>query len=229
MTSASHLKAIHTLKSRSGLQEDEFRALLRKETGKASSKDLSDPVAGRFIEVLKGFAPVGKPAAAPRAGRATGKYAPVLQALWLSAWNLGLVRSNTDAALMGFVKRQTGLSHTRFLIEAAEAALVIEALKKWIARDGGVAWPADRDDTDPVARKMAVTRAIAARLAAAGGFTPFIPGGDPWPHDFMAYGRKRGLPQSFTTYGADDWDRLANALGARLRAVLANKAKEINP
>lgn len=224
MTSPAHLKAIHMLKSRAGLEEDEFRSLLHKETGKASSKDLSDQAAGRFITVLKGFA--GQAAPAPRGGAAvaTGKFAAVLQALWLSAWNLGLVRSNKDAALLKFVTRQTGVSHTRFLTNAADAARAIEALKAWIARDGGVIWPSDRDDTDPVARKQAVTRAIAARLVAAGGFAPFIPGGDPWPREFERYGYKRGLPAAFRFYGAAEWDRLAAYLGARLRGKLAEAA-----
>lgn len=221
MTTPAQLKTIHTLKSRAGLAEDEFRALLAKETGQASSKDLPEPVAGRFITVLRGFAP-DRPGAAPSARRATGKFAPVLQALWLSGWNLGVVRNRDDAALIGFVERQTGLSHTRFLQDHADANRAIEALKAWLARDGGVAWPLDRDaETAPLARKRAVVRAIAAKLVAAGAFTPFLPGGDPWPSDFEVYGYSRGLPASFGCYAAADWDRLASHLGARLRAALA--------
>jgi len=70
----------------------------------------------------------------------TGPFAAKLQALWISAWNLGLVRNRSDKALLAFVKRQSGIDDTRFLQDADDARVVIEALKSWIAREGGVDW-----------------------------------------------------------------------------------------
>lgn len=224
--SAAHVKAIKTLQRQAGLDDDDYRALLRKETGRTSSLDLDDAAAVRLIEVLRGF-----PGASPkpaRADRATGRYAPVLQALWLSAWHLGLVRSPDDRALLAFVARQTGVSHTRFLQEAGVAKKAIEALKAWIAREGGVVWPADRDDDGGMARKQAVARAIAARLLAEGGFMPSAPGRDAWPTDFADYGYRCGLPADFRDYGPDHWDWLIGMLGARLRATLADAEKGRN-
>ncbi len=64
----------------------------------------------------------------------TGKYAKKLQALWIAAWNLGIARDRDDKALLAFVKRQTGIDHTRFLVYADDAKRAIEALKGWINR-----------------------------------------------------------------------------------------------
>lgn len=217
MASSAHVKAIKSLQRRAGIDDGDYRALLAKETGQQSSRDLTDAAAVGFIQVLRGFAGDGGTPA--RADRATGKYAPVLQALWLSAWHLGLVRAPNDRAMLAFVARQTGVSHTRFLQDAGDAAKAIEGLKAWIARDGGVEWPAGRDDA--LGRKEAVARAIARRLHQAGGFTPFVPGTDPWPSDYQSYGYARGLPASFRDYGAAEWDRFIGYLGPRLRATLA--------
>jgi hypothetical protein len=38
------------------------------------------------------------------------------------------------------VKRQTGLDHTRFLRDPQDARKAVEALKGWMAREGGVVW-----------------------------------------------------------------------------------------
>ena len=223
MSSAAQIRAIHTLKSRTGLDDGDYRALLSR-FGKASSKDLSEREAIRLIEDMRrlpGAAAQAPNGARPAAATASGPYAPVLRALWIAAWNLALVRSPDDRAMMRFVERQTGLSHTRFLVDGCAASRAIEALKAWLARDGGVDWPPDDAD-----RKRAVCRAIAARLQAAGGFTPFVAGADVWTSDIERYGYGRGLPAGFGDYDARHWDALANWLGARLRGTLARKARE---
>jgi hypothetical protein len=228
MTSAAQTRAIHAMRRTLGMTDGDYRGLLKARFRVVSSSDLDAGQAGALIEELKGL---GAPAAArtrPAAKTASGKYAPVLQALWIAAWNLGLARSRDDAAMLAFVERQTGLAHSRFLADPADAAKAIEGLKAWIARDGGVTWPA-RSDQDAKARSAAwlrkceVTRAIAARLQAAGGFTPFITGQNVWPGDVEAYGYSRGLKARFEFYDEADWDRLAAWLGARLRATLAKR------
>jgi hypothetical protein len=228
MTSAAQTRAIHAMRRALGMTDADYRGLIKARFRVVSSSDLDDGQAGALIDELKGL---GAPAAAPRrpaAKTASGKYAPVLQALWIAAWNLGLARSRDDAAMLAFVERQTGLSHTRFLTDPAEAARAIEGLKAWVARDGGVTWPTQRDagllDRDLAwLRKRAVTRAIAERLQALGGFVPSIPGQSVWPVAVETYGRQRGLKAAFDFYGEGDWDRLAAWLGARLRAALAKR------
>ena len=138
----SALAKLHIAKKQMGLDDDTWRDLLERETGKRSSKDMSDGERVRVLDVLKrqGFKPVSK---GSRKGL-EGPYAAKLQALWIAGWNLGLVRNRDDAALLAFVKRQTGIDHTRFLRYNEDAAKAIEALKAWLARDGGVDWTNSR-------------------------------------------------------------------------------------
>lgn len=138
----SALAKLHIAKKQLGLDDDTWRDLLERETGKRSSKDMSEGERGRVLDVLKkqGFKPVSK---GSRKGL-EGPYAAKLQALWIAGWNLGLIREKDDAALLAFVKRQTGIDHTRFLRYHDDATRAIEALKAWLARDGGVDWSKDR-------------------------------------------------------------------------------------
>ena len=217
MTTTAQFRAIHAARRALGMEDDDYRGLLAARFKVVSSRDLSDAQAGALIDELKGLGG-GAPAGRSLARTASGRDAPVLQALWICAWNLGLARSRDDAAMLAFVERQTGLAHTRFLLDPTDAAKAIEGLKAWIARDGGVVWPAKGEAR---LRKQAVARAIAARLQAAGGFASFVAGRDAWPSDFELYGYRRGLPSAFCFYTERHWDRLAGYLGARLRATLA--------
>lgn len=124
-----------------GLDDAAYRARLERETGKTSSKDMTYKEIQRCLESFKkdGFKPASK------GGRRAleGKYAPKLQALWIAGYNLGLIRNKQDRALLAFVKRQTGIDHVRFLHDARDAFRVIEALKGWLERSGGVDWRTD--------------------------------------------------------------------------------------
>ncbi|MEL6503466.1 MAG: regulatory protein GemA [Pseudomonadota bacterium] len=130
------LSALHATRSAASLSEEEARDIYDRVVGKRSTKAMSDKE--RLLcrdEISRLY---------PQAGTArrkiTGRYAPKIQALWIAAWNLGLVRDRDDKALLAFVKRQTGIDHTRFLIDGQEAAKVIEALKGWMARDTTLEW-----------------------------------------------------------------------------------------
>lgn len=166
---AQQIKMIHTLKGRAGLDDDDYRALLEREGGCRSSKDLTSSNAYRVIEHLKvvagqGGAPADKPTAAG-ALRLSGPYVPVCRALWLAAYNLGVVEDRRDSALVAFVRGQTGLISLNWMRDHKDARRVIEALKSWIARVSDVAWDADakslRDRGITLARwrKTAVIRA----------------------------------------------------------------------
>lgn len=226
MTTAAQIRAIQSLRRQiPHYAEDDYRAMLRANFGVTSCKLLSEQQARKCIDILKALA--GQHAHVRRAsGAATGPYAPKLQALWIGAHNLGLTRSRDDRALLAFVERQTGLSHTRFLTDPADAMKAIEALKKWMARDGGVDWPKDRADAE--AAKRAVAEAVMRKCIEAGAFTTFMEGvsaRDARP-DFERYGYTvGGLPASFEFYEAAHWDRLASKLGARLRFRLGAKRK----
>jgi len=78
--------------------------------------------------------------------------------------------------------------------------------------------------SDQLQVKHEVCRAIAARLVACGGYSPFIAGETGWPSDFEKYGYARGKPAAFEYYTPAHWDDLANQLGTRLRTFLKQGA-----
>jgi hypothetical protein len=134
--------AIHVAKKQLGLDDDTYRAVLVRVTGVSSSRDMSPAQRQAVLDEMRrlGF----EPAAGARSNGARkpleGPFARKLQALWIAAWNLGLVRDRRDEALSAFVRRQTGIDHVSFLRDAADGKKAIEALKGWLARDGGVQW-----------------------------------------------------------------------------------------
>lgn len=160
------LASIHVAKKQLGLDDDTYRDLLERVTGQRSAKGLSDAQQENVLEAMRqaGFKPARKPVSTAGEQPFKGRFAGILQAYWISAYQLGLVRDRSDAALISFVRRQTGIDHMRWLRDAAEAARVIEALKGWMARGAGVEWPKTGTDDGP-ARQRAV---IAAQLRILG-------------------------------------------------------------
>ena len=154
------LKAIHVGRKSLGLDDDDYRATLERITGKRSAGDMND---NERQAVLTEFRRLGFGAT-----RATmdGPYAGKLVALWLSAWNLGIVRNRTDEALIAFVERQTGIAHVKWLRDARAAARAIEALKAWIAREAGVEWPATQDAAQAKTAVIAAQRRMLGDASA---------------------------------------------------------------
>ncbi|QIO60670.1 gp16 family protein [Rhizobium leguminosarum] len=139
---SSSIAAIHVAKKQLGLDDDTYRAKLARITGKSSAKEMTEAERQQVLTVFRneGFAPARAARRADGRQKLTGKYAKKLQALWIAAWNLGIVRDRDDKALVAFVKRQTGIDHTRFLVFADDANRAIEALKSWTRREAGVSY-----------------------------------------------------------------------------------------
>lgn len=200
------LAKVHVLAKQAGLDEDAYRDFLERETGKRSASALSDVQLAHVCERLSRRPEAG-------AAAASGPYAPKLKALWLSAYHLGLAKSDSDAAMMAFVKRQTGIDSTRFLIHARDANKAIEGLKAWIERHGVHWWKW------PDQPRRAVVEAQVAKLDELGNIRGCS-------RDFLedyvcrVTGKLRGL--QFCTDA--DWDFAIRALGARLRRALAMHA-----
>lgn len=139
------LAAIHVAKKQLGLDDETYRDLLQRVTGKRSAGELTEAEAGRVLEEMrgKGFER-GVRTAPAGAMKLDGPYAAKLRALWITGWNLGVTNDRTDAALVAFVKRQTGIDHVSWLRDGAEASRAIEGLKAWLARAAGVEWSTAR-------------------------------------------------------------------------------------
>lgn len=156
----SALAAIHIAKKDLRLDDDTYRDVLERVTGKRSARELTIVESGRVLDEMKrlGFKAASKPA---RAGAVVleGPYVPKLRALWISGWNLGVVKDRTDEGLAAFVRRQAKIDHMNWLRDAADANRVIEAIKGWLAREAGVVWPGRAPK--PFEQKRAV---IAAQL-----------------------------------------------------------------
>ncbi|MFC3874891.1 gp16 family protein [Neisseria musculi] len=138
------IKLIHVGKSRLMMSDNDYRTLLANASGgKTSSKALSVAELEQVLRAMKaqGFVVAtkaqrkqGKPDIAVRDhGRQTAK----IRALWLELHRLGAVRSPSELGLARFVKRMTGVDYHGWL-DTDNASKVIEHLKQWVLRVGGV-------------------------------------------------------------------------------------------
>jgi phage gp16-like protein len=127
---AGALAKIHVAKKQLALEEDNYRAILVRTTGKSSAATMSEAERGR---VLAEFERLGFRAQPARAGRPP--HVRKIYALWGELQKRGaVVRGAKGApALRAFVARQTGVAAPEFLAPA-QAASVTEALKGWIER-----------------------------------------------------------------------------------------------
>lgn len=217
------IRTIHAIKTRTKLNEMSYRAMLSA-YGVPSSKDLSREDADRLIIQLRNIPGASTPV---QRAKASGKYAGKLQAMWLALYNLGAVIDRRDSAMHAFLERQTGVQHTRFLQQASEAHKAIEALKGWLIREG-VVWPAISGDAgvDRMAMKRAVLRAQWMRGIALGAVRAFGPpeacdGLADYVSAIVRGGARRLSSIDDETLTADELDRAAAALGAKIRKAKA--------
>ena len=144
---ANHIAAIHTLKSKLRLSDDDYRALLCNITGKRSSKALSAAEQARVRNHMQALgermgvlvAQRQRPMPAETFAKAKAAASPrerKVWALWHQLHRDGVVRDASARSLRGFVERQTGgVSDLRFC-NAVQLDAVIEALKSWKERGG---------------------------------------------------------------------------------------------
>lgn len=213
------IRAIHAIKTRTRLPDSSYRGMLAA-YGVETSKDLTQADAERLIVRMRDIPGASTPV---QRAKASGKYAGKLQAMWLALYNLGAVFDRRDSAMHAFLERQTGVQHTRFLQQAAEAHKAIEALKAWMVREG-VVWPVMTGDPglDRMAMKRAVLRAQWMRGIALGAIRAF---GPPEACDGLAdyvSAIVRGAARRLSSIDdealtAEDLDRAAAALGTKIR------------
>jgi len=220
----SALATIHVAKKQLGLDEDTYRAVLNRVTGKSSSGAMTEAERVAVVDEMRrlGFRPVlrgvgGTGGAAEGRSKGArsglqGRFAKQLQAYWIDLWNLGLVRDRTDAALVAFVRRQTRIDDPKWVLDAATAASAIEAMKGWMARDAGVSW-ADGNHLPAYARQTGFQVAMAqwTILEKAGRRN----GGDVGLRAYVLAAAGKGV----SAMTAKDWIGVMNALGNEVRKV----------
>jgi len=214
------LARIHVLKKKAGLDEENYRDLMERETGRRSAKDLSEAERRRFAGKLQSLSThsgsqTSGSQASGKAMHMDGPYARKLRALWIAGYNLGVIRNPNDAALLTFLKRQTGLDHARFLHHDDDATKAIQALHQMIRRTAGNDGLFRRDAALPAVYNdprfqvclhiwsELIRKDSAPASTLTGWFTQKT--GKDTPGDFSA----------------GEWFDLQNALGALLRAAPA--------
>ena len=140
--STDHIKAIHVLKGKLSLSDDDYRALLIQLTGHSSSKAMTQAQRRTVREHLQRLAahmgieqPATRQRPLPDAAFAKAKAAASprerkVWALWHQLHRDGLVDNPSAAALNAWVKRQVGVDALRFCT-GPQLDTLIEALKAW--------------------------------------------------------------------------------------------------
>ena len=144
----NHLAAIHMAQKALGLSADDATALKRAITGVASAADMSESQRRQYLAhladlqaraaVARGEQPTyqpSRPAKARNLDDELDERWSKARALWHALATGGAVRTDTDAALMSYIRRQTPVEHWRFL-NTYQINRVIEALKRWCRRAG---------------------------------------------------------------------------------------------
>jgi phage gp16-like protein len=196
------LARLHVAKRDADIDEGAYRALMEVKTGKRSARELSEAEIASVIDAIQ-----------PRRRRPSQNiYARKIEALWLSAWNLGVTRRKDATAMRHFVERQTGLSHPAFVLSAAHAARAMEALKSWLAREAGVVWGLYPDEPARAVVEAQWHRLI--RLDAVSG-------------ELTDYAARTTGKSSLALNGRQDWLALSQALGRHLRRALARDRNSV--
>lgn len=143
MAAASHIAAIHVLKAKLRLTDDDYRALLGSLTGKTSSADMTFAERGRVRDHLQRLAErmgVAATRARPLTGqqfaRKKSEASPKERKVW-ALWNQlhreGMVRDASPKALTAWVRRTVRMDALGWCNDA-QLNTLIEALKEWIER-----------------------------------------------------------------------------------------------
>lgn len=131
---------INIAKGQLGLDEDAYRGLLVRVTGKASLRQMTERQRIDVVEELKrkGFR-IRPSKGAPALPKAFQPHSRLIHALWKSCHRLGVIDNPSRDALRAFCKRfvahgQEGVVVDPDMLSRDQATPIIEALKQMEAR-----------------------------------------------------------------------------------------------
>ena len=135
---ANHIAAIHVLKAKLRLTDEDYRALLLHITGRSSSKDCTpyqQRQVRRHLQQLAERAGVATPYVPRAGGRPVtdrSDEASKVRALWLFLHELGQVRDPSESALLAYTRRVVHVDALEW--SARDRWKLIEGLKDWAMR-----------------------------------------------------------------------------------------------
>jgi phage gp16-like protein len=137
MTARPALAKVAIARKDLGLDEETYRAVLERLTGKRSAKDCSDGQLGLVLDEFKakGWTPRHGGARPTKLRVVDPPAVRKARALWISLHRLGVVRDGSDAALESFARRQLKVEVMNWG-DQARLYKLIEALKAMAERAG---------------------------------------------------------------------------------------------
>lgn len=240
----TELAKIHIAKKDLGLEDDDYRAILKRVTGKASSGKMTTGERQRVLDELQKLgwnrdarrsAPEGRADGQPShphppsSGRRISFRPEVrlMHQLWKALGQLGAVASGSPQALDKFVARQTGKDSANF-VSPEEAHKVIQALKDMCAR-AGFDVPQDLGPGGIEAKRVLV-RALWTKLGECGARDPAdCAEEDRWRLDGYVSNRIAPNHTSISALSAEQLDETARRLAWWLgQAKMEAAAKAMN-
>lgn len=128
------LAKIHIAKAQLNLDDDQYRDIVRRVTGKDSAAQCRY---SQLVDLINEFKSLGWKTEKKKAfRRAPSDGIKKIYALWGKLQALGAVQLTDKTALDAFVKKYTGIDSVQWL-QPAQQQKIIEILKQWIKRIGG--------------------------------------------------------------------------------------------
>ena len=128
------LAKIHIAKAQLHLDDDQYRDIVRRITGKDSAAKCRY---SQLVDLINEFKVLGWKTPHKKSFRPTKQSAiKKIYALWGELQKLGAVQTTDKTALDAFVKKYTGIDNVQWLLPFQQQK-IIEILKQWIKRLGG--------------------------------------------------------------------------------------------
>lgn len=162
----SLIAKVHVAKKQLMLDEDDYRQILFDETRRDSLTQCTVGELEKVVARLKtqGFKPL--PRTGGRGATAQTPMARKARALWISLYQLGMVRNSSEEALETFAKRQLGCERMVWARQS-DAYRLIEALKAMALRGGWQQADDNGKHLQPWKLQIGLCEAILTRLKAA--------------------------------------------------------------